>query len=138
MSVTNAQIINRALRELNVIAEGADASAEQGEQCLKKLNNLMELWREIDIDWGWFEQTDTTDDCPIPDYAEMAVWSNLAIVCASQYGATVSQELASVANRSWTIVHTKALREGLDNTSMSHLPRGLGNYNDGYDITTDS
>lgn len=138
MAVTNAEIINRALRELNVIAETDEASAEQGEKCLKKLNNMMELWRESDIDYGWFEQTSTSDDCPIPDYAELAVHTSLAILCAAQYGATVSPELAAVADRSWGIVHRKAVQEQLDNMSMSHLPAGTGHYGTGYDIQTDT
>ena len=139
MSVTNSEIIDRALRDINVIAEGRSASAEQGEQCLVKLNNMMDLWLESDIDYGWYEQTDTTDECPIPGYSELAVVTGLAILCAPQYGATVSQELVAVADRAWSIIHRKAINEKLDNVSMSHMPRGLGNYSDsGYDITSDS
>lgn len=138
MSVTNATIINRALRELNVIAENANATAAQGKQALKKLNGMMELWREKEIDWGWFEQTSTTDTCPIPDYAELAVHTSLALVCASQYGVVPSQELRDIQKIAWETVHNKALSEAMDNMSMSHLPKGTGHHKDGYNIETDS
>lgn len=138
MSITNLEVIEYALREINVIAEGDSASPEQGTQCLKKLNAMMELLREKDIDWGWYEQSATTGTCPIPDYAELAVWKMLAINIAPQYGASVSQELVAVASDAWKTVHRKAIAESLDNTDMSHMPVGSGYWGNRYDINTDS
>lgn len=138
MSSTNLQIINRALRELNVIAEGDQASSEQGSQCLAKLNNMLEMWKEVGIDFGWYEQSSTSGTAPIPDYAELAVTTNLAVVCASQYGATVSGELAAVADRTYNFLLSKATREQLDNLDMSHLPEGSGVRGTRYNINTDA
>ena len=135
---TNLQIISRALRELNVIAENQNASTEQGSQCLVKLNNMLELWKEQGIDFGWYKQSSTAGTAPIPEAHELAVTTNLAIVCASQYGATVSQELATVADKTYGIILAKAQREELDNVDMSHLPEGAGHYGNRYDINTDS
>ena len=86
MAYTNLDVINGALREINVIAENQNASDEQGSQCLRKLNELMEVWKEVNIDFGWYEQSDTSGNAVIPDYARMAVRTNLAVLCASQYG----------------------------------------------------
>lgn len=135
---TNLELISRALREINVIAETDDASAEQGSQCLKKLNNMMELWKEVGIDFGWYEQKTTAGSAPVPDYAELAVVNNLAILCCSQYGATASAELVAVAERTYNILLSKAQREELDNVDMSHMPEGTGRYGNRYDIYTDS
>lgn len=135
---TNLDLINRALRELNVIAENQDASSEQGSQCLTKLNNLMEMWKEVNIDFGWYEQSSTSGDAPVPDYAELAVTTNLAVLCASQYGATVSGELAAVADRTYKFLLSKFQREELDNVDMSHMPEGSGRFGNRYDIYTDS
>jgi hypothetical protein len=134
---TNLELINRALREINVISETEDASTEQGTQCLKKLNNMLELWKENGIDFGWYEQDSTAGDAPVPDFCELAVVNNLAIVCASQYGASVSTELATVAERTYRILLRKAISEELDNTDMSHMPEGAGHYGNRYDINTD-
>ena len=134
---TNLELIARALREINVIAENQQPSTEQGTQCLAKLNNLMELWKEADIDFGWSKQSSTTGTAPVPEVYELAVTTNLAIVCASQYGATVSQELATVADRTYGVILRKAQKEELENVDMSHLPEGSGHYGNRYDINTD-
>jgi hypothetical protein len=134
---TNLQLINRALREINVLAENEDASSEQGSQCLVKLNNMMELWKEVGIDYGWYEQSATSGTAPVPDFAELAIVTNLAILCAPQYGASVSLELAGAADRAYRIILAKAQREAMDNVDMSHLPGGSGKFGDGYDIYKD-
>lgn len=134
---TNLDLIARALREINVIAENETPSSEQGSQCLKKLNGMLELWKENGIDFGWYEQTATSGTAPVPDYAELCVTTNLAIICAPQYGAQVNPITAGVADRTYRTLLTKAQREALDNVDMSHLPGGSGKFGDGYNIYTD-
>ena len=137
MSITNLQVINAALRDINVISEVEDASAEQGAHAIRKLNQMMEAWKEEDKDLGWFSQPDTTGDCPIPDWAELGVSSALAIVLAPKYGASISPELAMIAEGAVNVIARKTISEKLDNQDMSHLPRGSGHFSSGYDITTD-
>lgn len=137
MSVTNLQIINRALRELNVINETEDASPEQGRDCLAKLNGMLAMWKEVGIDFGWSQQTKTTGTAPIPELNEIGVHTNLAVLCASQYGATVSQALATVADRAYGLLLSKATREELDNVDMSHMSEGSGHSGNRYNINSD-
>ena len=136
--ITNMQVINDALREINVISEIADASAEQGKYALRKLNQMMEVWRESDVDVGYFAQSDTTENCPIPDWAELGVTLTLAIVCSPKYGATISRELAAAQSVAESMIKRKSISEKLDNADMSHLPRGSGHYREFNDITTDN
>lgn len=138
MAYTNLDLINGALREINVIAENQNASPEQGSQCLQKLNELMEMWKEVGIDFGWYEQSSTAGNAPVPDYARTAARTNLSMLCAAQYGANVSQELVAVADRSYNFLLSKAQREKLDNVSMSHMPEGSGRFGNRYDIYSDS
>ena len=138
MAITNIQVITRALREINVINEVQSASAEQGVQALKKLNSLMEAWKEDSKDVGYFEQTSTTDTCPIPDYAENAVIYSLAVLLAPQYGTSISAELAAMQSHFVKILTRKLISENLDNTDMTHMPRGTGWWGNRYNITTDS
>ena len=133
---TNIQLIEGALREINVISEIDSASAEQGSYGLRKLNQLMEFWKGESIDLKWFAQTSTTATAPVPDWAEIAVESALAILMAPKYGATVSPELAAIADNAVSGVRRKLISEQLDNADMSHLPRGSGRA--GYNILTDS
>lgn len=125
---TNLQIIEDALRDINVISEIDTASAEQGSFCLRRLNQMMEASKEDDIDLGWFSQTSTADTIPIPDWAELGVTASLAIVCAPNYGATVSTETAVIANKFTGIIQRKSLSEKLTGANMSHLPVGAGKF----------
>ncbi len=137
MSITNLQVINGALRDINVISEVEDASAEQGAHAIRKLNQLMEIWKEEDKDLGYFSQPDTTGTCPIPDWAELGVGAALSIVLAPKYGASISPELVAVADAAVNAIARKTISEKLDNQDMSHMPRGQGHFSSGYDITTD-
>jgi hypothetical protein len=136
--LTNTQVITRALREINVINEVQAPTAEQGAQALSKLNSLMEAWKEDSLDVGYFEQSTTSDTCPIPDYAEGAVIHALAIECAPQYGASASAELAAKLNYYLKLLRRKIVLEKLDNTDMTHLPGGAGHFAGRYDISTDN
>lgn len=135
---TNAEIISRALRELNVIAETDNASAEQGRDGVTKLNGMMSLWREQGIDMGYYDQTSSSGTCPIPVQYENHVSTNLAIAMASQYGATVSQELATVANAYETSLLRKAINNQLAKVDLGNLPRGAGQRGTRYNIDRDS
>lgn len=123
---TNLTVIEDALRDINVISEIDTASAEQGSFCLRRLNQMMEASKEDDIDIDWFAQTSTADTIPIPDWAELGVTAALAIVCASNYGATVSVETALAADKFAGIIQRKSLAEKQENADMSHLPQGAG------------
>jgi tail accessory factor len=135
MSITNADLIADALRELNVISEIQTPSAEQYAHALRKLNQMMARWLEDGIDLGYFPQTSPSDDCPVNDYAELGVTLNLAIAVASNYGATVSPELGISAENGYATILRTAMNAALPVNEMLTRPRSSG---DGYmlDITT--
>lgn len=135
MSVTNADLIADALRELNVISEIQTPSAEQYAHALRKLNQMMAKWLEEGIEIGYYPQTSASDTCPIPDYAETGVTLSLAISCASNYGATVSMELGATASSAYDTILRTAMNARLPVGRMLNRPRSEG---DGYtrDITT--
>jgi len=135
---TNLEIISDALRELNVIAEIDTPSAEQGTHGLRKLNEMLEAWTENDIELGYFKQTSTSDDCPIPAWAERGVKAKLAIDLASTYGATVSLELATKANEGYQTILRRCISDKLEPANMNHMPIGQGHYGAGWDINSDS
>lgn len=136
MSITNGQVIKDALRDINVISEAEINSlpAEMGKESLRRLNQVMESWKENDVDVGYFAQTDTTATCPIPEWAELAVTGALMISLASKYGATVSQEALAVADSAISMVQRKVLVEKIEGADMSFMPSGHGRFR--YDITT--
>jgi len=124
----NLTIIDDALREINVISEIDSASAEQGSFCLRRLNQMMEVWREDGADIGYFAQSTTTDTIPIPDWAELGVTAALAIAIAPTYSASVSPELVATAEVASTMITRKSLAERQQSADMTHLPAGGGNF----------
>ena len=139
MTTTVLSIIDDALTEINVIAETATPSPEQGSFCLRRLNQMLNLWAETkDMDLGWFDLGETTGDMPTPEWTDLAVITGLAIAIAPKYGATVSQELASVANSSISGVQTRLIIDKKRGVDLSYLPVGSGHYGRGRNILTDS
>lgn len=134
MSITNADLIADALRELNVISEIQTPSAEQYAHALRKLNQMMAKWLEDGIEIGFYPQTLASDTCPIPEYAESGVTLALAIGCASNYGATVSQELGATASSAYDTILRTSINARLPVGRMLNRPCSEG---DGYtrDIT---
>lgn len=136
---TLLSVIDDALRDINVISEVDNASAEQGSYALRRLNQMMDLWRETkDIDLGYFNQTSTAGDIPVPDWALLAVTTGLSVAIAPKYGASVSGELMSVAASSIGGVQTKLIVEKKKGVDLSYLPVGAGHYGRGNNILTDS
>ncbi len=136
---TLLEVIDDALRDINVISETESASAEQGKYCLRRLNQMMNLWRETaDIDLGYYDQSVTTGTIPVPDWALLAVTAGLAIAVASKYGASVSPELAGIALASISGVQTKLQVEKKKGVDLSYLPCGSGHCGRGNNILTDS
>ena len=132
-------VIEDSLRDINVISEADNASAEQGKFCLRRLNQMMNLWRETkDIDLGYFDQSATSGTIPVPDWAILAVTSGLSMAVASKFGASVSAELISVAQSSISGVQTKLQVEKKKGVDLSYLPVGAGHYGRGNNILTDS
>jgi len=135
---TNLVIIDDALGDIGVIADDESASAEQGKFCLRRLNQMMEAHKEDDISLGWFAQTATTAQIPIPDWAELGVVGMLALAIAPRYGATASAEAIRNADEYGGKILRKSLSESLTGLDMSHLPRGAGNRYGRHNILTDS
>jgi hypothetical protein len=134
---TNLEIIADSLREIGVIAETENPSAEQGAHVLRVMNDLIEAWTESDVEFGYFAQTETTDDWPGPEWAKRAVKLKLAIEIAPNYGAVVSPELATKALEAWNALVRKSIIEKMAPADMSHMPLGTG-WGNGYDIETGS
>ena len=137
MSVTNLQIITDALREINVINETQVATAAQSSKALRRLNQMMEKWKEEELDLGWVKATSTADDAAIPDYAELAVTLALAVYVAPSFSTEPSRTLIALSQDAVNSLKSKHIREKLDNVDMTHMPEGSGRWGNRYDINTD-
>jgi len=139
MTTKVLEVVDDALKEVNVISETASASPEQGKFVLRRLNQMMNLWSQTkDMDLGWFNQSATNGDMPTPEWADLAITTGLAIAIAPKYGATISSELAMVANSAISGVQSKLIIEKKKGVDLSYLPVGSGHYGRGNNILTDS
>jgi hypothetical protein len=122
---TNSTVINDALRLLGVIGEAETANGEQGVKALRALNQMLVRWDEDGIKLGYFEQSSTTDTCPIPAWAEQGVTSKLAQRLMADYPASVPPGwvLSDGENGFGTLLR-KSVHESLKSSDMSHLPAG--------------
>jgi hypothetical protein len=127
MSITNVEIIGDALRELGVISEIQTPSAEQGAHALRKLNQMMAEWKDVKVDLGYYAQDTMSDTCPIPEYAENGVLTQLALRLAPNYGAQVPPELAIAANTGWTVIFSRMVNQNTNEVNRYNRPRGSGN-----------
>lgn len=127
MAITNVDLIADALRELGVISEIQTPSPEQGAHALRKLNQMMAEWEEAGIRLEFFPQTVMSDPCPIPTYAENGVMCQLATRLASNYGATVSIELATSATSGYDTICRTAVSAQLPVGNMRNRPQGAAN-----------
>ena len=136
MSLTNQNVMDKAATKLGVIEQGASLGTTDTADVLSVLNQMMTLWRETDKDLNWFEQTDATETCPIPDWSELAVITQLAIHASTTLKAPVDQILYDEASKAMNGMMTVLINQKLDNTDMSHLPYGSGRFGL-WDIDTD-
>lgn len=127
---TNGQIISRALRLLGVLGEGESASPEQAADCLPFLNAMLESWTEVNIDLGWFEQSDTTADAPIPKWSEKGVVSKFAQELRPIYpSSSLDPSVYDDNQNGYAIILRKAVVDPLEGADMSHLGAGLARWN---------
>lgn len=129
--------IKDALREINVISEVDPLPPEMGAHGLRRLNQMMALWKIRDIDVGYFALAATTDEVVIPDWAELGVITSLSVLLAPKYGKSVSVELIGVAMGSIEGLDTKTLIEAKSGVDLSYLPKGAGHRGPANSILTD-
>ena len=138
MAYTNVDLISDALRELGVISEIETASAEQGAHGLRKLNQMMAERSELADYMGWFRQTSTGDNCPITEDWESYVMCALAARLASNYGATVSTELAAQIVEGESRLLRAQVNSAMPEMDLSNRPRSEGSYSRRGRILTDT
>jgi len=135
MSITNNEVINKALTELKIVASGEAATAQDAADMLDILNGLMAEWQELDINFNWFPQSVLSDTCPIPTWAEQGVISNLAVTGSPAMQATITTELAVKATNGISAIQTIIMNQNLEPAGRGNLPYGSGNFR--YNINSD-
>jgi hypothetical protein len=132
---TNLQFINDALSLINVLPEGQDASAEQGDVALRTTNELVDEWSEGDVVVNWSPQTSLTDDCSLSGMESTAVKYHLAIRLCPHFGRDPSATLIALANSTYAKLLRKQMASRVEPVELS-LPQAEGGLGYGFDITS--
>lgn len=126
---TNIVVIGDALRLLGVVAEGQSVSAEQGSNSLRALNQLMAAWTEDGVELGYFAQSDTTANIPVPPWAELGVTSKLAMRLQADYPSSrLDTWVHDNSKNGIGLINRKCMVENLKPSRMDHMPQGEGNW----------
>lgn len=124
--MTNAELITRSLRLIGVLSEVENASAEQGNQGIEVLNDMLAAWERDEINLGYYAQNDLTAETPIPDHAKAAVRYFLAFALAPEYGKTVSAEMYAAGDGFYSRLIKDSVLENMRQATLDHLPTGEG------------
>ncbi len=107
MSWTKRQFVNQAFEEIGLAAYTFDLQGNQLQSACRKLDAMMAKWNADGIRVGYPmpsspEDTDLDTETTVPDAANEAIYTNLAIRIAPGFGKVVSKDTISCAKQSYT------------------------------------
>lgn len=106
MSWTKRQYIEQAFNKIGLGSFAYDADPEDLQDALTELDAMMAEWSERGIDIGWPLSADPKNakletDTGAPDRANTAIFYNLAVRLAPDYGRTIAATVHSTAQSSF-------------------------------------
>ena len=128
---TAAQLIKASLQEILVQASEAPLEADEYQDSIFALNNLMAAYDAESIDLGYTVVSDLGDAITVPAGAIQPIIKNLAIELATQFDAVVPPELAVQAARGMRTLR-RITRKFPVTRFPSTLPIGSGNDDGSY------
>lgn len=131
-TLTVNDVLTQSLKEIRVIRATQTISADQLQDGIKTLNQMMSDWQADGIELGWYPVTGGSDTLRIEAENDAAVMFNLSVELAGQYGANLQPSTIASANRKFTRLE-KSTTEIVE-SDIDHLPRGR---EDPYNINTD-
>lgn len=131
MGWTKQQFIDSAFEEIGMATYVFDLSADQIQGALRRLDGMMAAWNAKGIRLGYPlpsnpDNSDLSAQTNVPDSANEAIYTNLAIKIAPSYGKVVSADTKMTAKQSLNTLMSIAaypMQQQLPDT----LPAGAGN-----------
>lgn len=115
---TAAQLIADSLLNINVIRAGQTPTADQLAQGVRRLNQMMANWEAEGKRLGYVPVGAATDTLTVPDGALLGMMSHLAIHLAPSMGASLSPELAVLAEMGMATIDKLTCVEVLASTEL--------------------
>lgn len=131
MSYSKRQFVTAAFEELGLASYVFDLSPEQIESALRRLDAMMATWNGLGIRLsyplpGSPENSDIDAETTVPDSANEAIITNLAVRLAPSIGKTAAIETKVAAKRAYDVLLARAAQP-LEITLPADMPAGAGN-----------
>jgi hypothetical protein len=130
MGWTKRQFVVQAFDEIGLASYVFDLTAEQLQTALRRLDAMMATWNAVGIRLAYPlpaypQDGDLDEQTGVPDRANEAIYTNLAIKLAPSYGKQVSPDTKTAAKAAYN--HLLSVAAMPDEVQMpSTLPRGAG------------
>ncbi len=129
MTWTKRQYIESAFDELGMASYVFDLSPEQLNSAMVKLDTMMATWNGIGLRLGYpiasSPSTGSLDtDCGVPDSANEAIVTNLALKLAPSYGKTVSNDTKVSAKQAYNVLLARNV--SVPEMQLGAIPAGAG------------
>jgi hypothetical protein len=129
---TKGQHVAAAFEEIGLGNWKFDVDPEQQQSALRRLEAMMASWNGQGIRIGYAlatpANTDWDQDSGVPEEANLAIFTNLAILIAPTVGKTVKAETVKTANAGYRALLSKVAAAALQEQSYPKtFPRGAGN-----------
>ncbi len=133
MSYSKRQYITAALEELGLASYVFDASPEQLQSSLRRLDALMAEWNGMGIRLGYPlpsspDDSDIDEETGVPDWANDAIICNLACRIAPSYGKQTLPATMASANRGLNAILSR-FTAPIEKQLPARMPLGAGNKN---------
>lgn len=132
MGWTKKEYIIQAYEEIGLAAYVYDLTPEQLQSALRRLDSMMAGWNASGIRIGWQlpskpDLSDVNTQTSVPDAANEAIYSNLAVRLCASFGKVPSPELKQLAVSSYGNLLSQVSDEIPQRQLPSNMPVGAGN-----------
>lgn len=131
MSWTKRQFVQQAFEEIGLASYAFDLQPEQLQSALRRMDAMMATWNAKGIRIGYPiptspENSYLDDETGVPDAANEAIYTNLAIRIAPSFGKAVSMEAKASARAAYDVLLMRAAVPP-EMQLPGSLPAGAGN-----------
>ncbi len=124
---TRATILRRAFGRIGIADYEFDVNPEERADARVMLDGMMAEWTGNGVDLGYTSSNGTDNDAvemSTPAYADAAIWNNLAVRLAPDYGKMPMPALLKDAKRGYDLVTAKTLKIPVDRRASRQLTGG--------------
>jgi len=131
MSWTKRQFVVQSFEEIGLANYVYDLAPEQIEGALRRLDAMMATWNGLGIRLGYPlpsspQDSSLDDETNVPDSANEAIYTNLAVRNAPSIGKTVSIDTKVTAKAAYNVLLSRAALP-IEMQMPKNMPAGAGN-----------